>query len=143
MNSLATLLKHRMTQNIRDRSPSLHSQGHVCLLSRPICQTLSVILASFALAQVFTIRHLRYSQGPSLVSCVWSTFLSISFAQSFFLHLLILPFLIISLFSQTLLMVFYINSKSLLTASTIWSYCRCIFLSSPMLHLTYLSWWAE
>lgn len=143
MNSLATLLKHRMTQNIRDRSPGLHSQGHVCLLSRPICQTLSVILASLALAQVFTIRHLRHSQGPSLVSCVWSTFLSISFAQSFFLNLLILPFLIISLFSQTLLMGFYINSKSLLRASTIWSYCRCIFLSSPMLHLTYLSWWAE
>ena len=138
MNSLATLLKHRMTQNIRDRSPSLHSQGHVCLLSRPICQTLPVILTSLALAQVFTIRHLKHSQGPSLVSCVWSTFLPISFAQSFFLHLLILPFLIISLFSQTLLMVFYINFKSLLRACTVWSYCRCIFLSSPMLHLTYL-----
>ena len=77
MNSLATLLKHRMTQNIRDKSPGLHSQGHVCLLSRPICQTLPVILASLALAQVFTIRHLKHSQGPSLVSCIWSTFLPI------------------------------------------------------------------
>ena len=64
MNYLATLLKCRITQNIQDRSPGLHHQRHICLLSHLICPTLSVILASATLAPVFTIRYLQPSQRP-------------------------------------------------------------------------------